>query len=492
MSKCARGYKSGTDRSQVQLFPPCLDDYVEENSPVRFIDVFVEGLDMSSLQFTHHNPAETGRPSYDPKILLRLFIYGYLRRVESSRRLEAESQRNVEVMWLLNKLQPDHKTISRFRRENADKFVLVLRAFNRACRELELFSREVAVDGSKFKASNSADCYLKRETEEAAEKHAATKVATYLEALARADAADDQELSDSTLSKEELQSKIAYWQKKQAQAASAQQLLDQHGLDEMGQTDPDSRRLMDRKHRRGVVGYNAQLAVDTKSHLIVAVDAVSDKNDLNQLGPMSLLAQSELGIDAKDEENLTVLADAGYHEANQLEQCEDNKITAIVPSPPTTSGRTKEGIEIFPKEAFCYGANDDSYQCPSGAVLLRTGKSTYDDVVKLYYSNPSACSGCVLKAQCSTAPYRRITRRENEAVVERAAVCFASNKERFAKRKSTVEHVFGTLRNRGQDKFLQRGKSKVLGELNLSALAYNITRAINLVGLSALIEAVMV
>lgn len=489
MSKDSHGYISGSSRDQVCLFPSSLDEYLSSGNAVRFIDVFVESLDMESLGFVHSTPSQTGRPSYDPKVLLGLFIYGYLVSVTSSRRLEAETQRNVEVMWLLKELQPDHKTIARFRSDNAEKFPLVLKEFNSACRKLKLFSREVAIDGSKFKAVNSDDRYLKRASVEAQEARAEAKVKAYLEALAMADAADDAEETPE-LSKEELQQKIDYWRKQQQEAAAQQKLLDKHGMDELAVSDTDSIRLTDRKHRRGVVGYNVQIAVDTTSHLIADVTAVTSKNDLNQLGEMSIRTQAALDIDPADTQGLTVLADAGYHQANQLEVCEDRNITAIVPAPRTGSGRTNDGREVFARERFSYDKESDSYRCPNGAELPRKGSSEENGIVTAVYYASAACSQCPLKSQCTTSEFRRLKRRDKEEVVERAALRYQENRERFRKRKSTVEHVFGTLRNRGQDTFLQRGKKKILAELHLSALAYNITRAINLVGNLALMQAV--
>lgn len=490
MSKDDRGYIRGAARDQFELLPACVEDYVAETSPVRFIEAFVAQLDMTELEFVHHQAATTGRPAYDPRLLLGLYIYGYLHRLTSSRRLEAECKRNLEVMWLTRRLQPDFKTLARFRSENSSAFGRVFQEFNRTCRSLGLFSREVvAIDGSKFKAVNSQDRYLKLSKLDKAQARADARIEEYLEALARADEAEE-DLPEPALTKEELQEKIEQMKRRQEKLKQQKQFLSQQGWEEGASTDPDSVLLTDRKHRHGVVGYNVQIAVEAKSHLIVAIDAVSDKNDLNQLGAMALQAQEALEIDPDNEaERLTVLADAGYHEANELEFCRKHRITAVVPAPPTTSGRSAKGEEIFPQEAFVYDKERDSYLCPAGQELSLQSVSLQKGIPKASYSNRGACVLCALKLHCTTGPSRKLWRRVNQEVVERAAQSFQKHRELFKQRKSTVEHVFGTLRNRGQDSFLQRGKTKIQGELSLSALAYNITRAIHIKGVLALTQA---
>lgn len=497
MSKDNRGYIRGVDRDQFELLPPCVEDYVAPASPVRFIDAFVEHLDLGELEFSHHQAAATGRPAYDPRLLLGLYIYGYLHRLTSSRRLEAECKRNLEVMWLMRRLQPDFKTLARFRSENSSSLHRVFQAFTSFCREQKMFSREVvAIDGSKFKAVNSQDQYLKLANITKAQEKTDARIAEYLEALARADE-EEEACPTPTLTKEELQDKIERFKQRQTKLKQQEELLAEQGVEEYAVTDPDSVRLTDRKHRHGVVGYNVQIAVDTQSHMIVALDAVTDKNDLNQLSAMARQAQDALGIVPEDDDKegeakkrLTVLADAGYHEADELEACEEQRITAVVPAPRTTSGRSATGEEIFPVEAFVYDQERNCYVCPEGQELARQGVSLQKGIAKASYSNPQACAVCPLKEYCTTGAARKLWRRFNQAAVERAAQCYKGHRELFKQRKSTVEHVFGTFRNRGQGAFLQRGKTKILGELSLSALAYNITRAINLKGVTALIQAV--
>ncbi len=490
MSKDSRGYIRGAARDQFELLPACVEDYVPEVSPVRFIEAFVAQIDLSELEFVHHQAATTGRPAYDPRLLLGLYIYGYLHRVTSSRRLEAECKRNLEVMWLMKRLQPDFKTLARFRSENSSAFRRVFQEFNRTCRSFGLFSREVvAIDGSKFKAVNSHDRYLKLSRIDKAQARADARIDEYLEALARTDEAEE-DSPESPLTKEELQEKIEQMKQRLEKLKQQKQFLSQQGWEEGARTDPDSVLLSDRKHRHGVVGYNVQIAVEAQSHMIVAIDGVTDKNDLNQLGAMALQSQQALEIDPdNEEERLTVLADAGYHEADELEFCEKHRITAVVPAPSTTSGRSVKGEEIFPREAFVYDKERDSYLCPDGQELSRQSVSLQKGIPKASYSNHGACLSCALKLHCTTGKSRKLWRRVNQEVVERAGQCYQKHRELFKQRKSTVEHVFGTLRNRGQDSFLQRGKTKIQGELSLSALAYNMTRAMNIKGVLVLTQA---
>ena len=483
-------YIEGVSRDQYQLLPPRVDEYIEEGSPVRFIDAFVKSLDMVELGLSHHTPKSTGAPSYSPRMLLALYIYGYLWSITSSRKLEIEAKRNVELMWLLEGLRPDHQTISRFRKDSIKGFKGVFRAFSRCCRELQLFSREVAIDGSKFKAVNSKDNYLKRSTIEKEEAKAEERVNKYMDALDAEDACDASVPGDSPLSKSELESKLAYWRKKQASEKAKKEQLDAAKCDEMATVDNDSRWMKDRHHGKGQPSYNVQGAVDTGSHLIAEIDVVQDQNDVHQLGSMAKKAQQELGISKEDEEGLTVLADSGYHEAGGLEECAEENITAIVPAPATTGGQAADGKRVYAKKSFVYNEEKDSYQCPGGATLERQKKVEDKGKTYYHYSNEAACAGCPLKNFCTTAKYRTIKRRSNEVYVEHAARIYSENKDAFRKRKSTIEHVFGTLRNRGQDVFRLRGRENVLGEISLSALAYNITRAINLVGIAACIEAV--
>lgn len=488
MRKHSDGFLHGVSREQRVLLPDSIDDYVPENSPVRFIDAFVDKLDLKKCKFTSPVAAQAGRPAYNPRALIKLLVYGYLHSLTSCRRLAEAAIINLEVKWLLQDMQPCYKVINTFHTENSDAFREVFKQFNRFCRELDLFSREVvAVDGAKFKAVNSEGRYIDVDRLKKIEERANQRIDKYQQLLRESQEA---ETLFRELSKEEVQSKLDFWTRQQKEAKQQRERLEAQGKTEEAQTDTDSKRMSDRKHKHGVIGYNVQMAVDGEHHMIAAIEATLEKNDLGSLSSMATAVQQELDIDPHNQQQqLTVLADAGYHQADQLQECEQNNIKAIVPAPKTSSGKTPKGEKVFPRERFTYHKEDDSYQCPGGQNLPHKSEEIQKGARWYSYYNPQACAGCPLKAQCTTSEFRRLRRRHNQDVVERAAQIHADSKEIFRQRKSTVEHVFGTLRNRGQDKFRRRGKTKVQGELSLSALAYNITRAINILGTGVLINA---
>lgn len=476
------GYVRGANRAEVQLLPPSLEDYVPANAPVRFLEAFVEGLDFKVLGFNRTTPAATGRPLYHPADLLKLYLYGYLNRIRASRRLEAEAGRNLELMWLLRGLRPDFKTIADFRKDNLAAFKPLFKQFNLLCRKLGLFGAElVAIDGSKFKALNSPQRHYTREQ--------------LAELLARLDSRIDQYLKDlddqdqaaqgvgSVPSSQELQQKIEQLKKRQGRYQQLLGELDQTQQQELSLSDPESR-MMKGRHAH-LVGYNVQAAVDAKHHLIVAQEVVQSASDRGQLSGMALAAQEQLGV-----ESLGAVADKGYHEADQLEACQQAGIQTFVPEQGTTSGRGKNGTQVFPKSAFRYEAATDCYTCPAGQVLEPKASSRSRGKPRTLYYNPAACQGCALKSQCTTGAARRIARRPNEAVVEEQARRLAAHPEKMGQRRATVEHVFGNLRNWGHDRFLLKGLEKVRAEFSLSALTYNLHRVLQLVSLNQLLASV--
>lgn len=471
-------YIRGVDRGQSQLLPPSFEEYVGENAPVRVINGFVDTLNLEELGFKRTKAERTGRPAYDPRELLRLYIYGYLNRVRSSRRLEAEARRNLEVMWLLRGLQPDFKTIADFRKDNRKCFKGVFRAFNLLCRKLELFGAElVAIDGAKFKAVNSPKRHYSAEQLQ----ELITKIDTRIEEyLGRLDAADE-ETADlpGAPSAEELKAKLATLQERRAGHVENQRKLVESGRTELSLTDPDSR-----GQKKVGVGYNVQIAVDAKHHLIVEPEVVQDQNDLGQLHPMGTAAKTALAV-----EKLDLAADTGYHEAGQLQKCEDSGLQTYVPAGGGTCGQAPGGQIVYPKTAFTYEAEPDIYRCPAGQELSRRFSGEMRGKLRSYYYNVAACQACPQRAECTTAPYRKISRLENEAVVERQAVRVAARPDLVAQRKTIVEHVFGTLRLSGHDVFLCRGLEKVRAEFSLSALSYNLRRALNLLGVEKLLAA---
>jgi transposase len=474
-------YQQGLDRSQVQFLPACVEDYVSANSPVRFIEAFVEGLDLKGLGFRRAEPADTGRPAYDPADLLKLYIYGYLNRIRSSRRLEAESRRNLELMWLLRTLHPDFKTIADFRKDNRACFKQVFRQFNLLCRKMELFGTElVAIDGSKFKAVNHPSRhYTAQQLRELVQK-VEERIDAYLEQLDQQDA--EAEGASATPTRQALEQKLQQLRERKGRYDQFLAEMQDKWQEEIFVTDGDSR-----SQKRVGVGYNVQLAVDAKHDLIVESQVVQDANDRGQLSPMARAAQEALGT-----KNLKVVADAGYHEAKQLEQCEAAGLETYVPAPGTTSGQAKDGSKIYPKEAFTYDASRDLYRCPAGKQLPRGCQCMAQGKSKVYYYNMAACADCALRKACTSGKYRRIARLANEAAVERQAQRVEAHPELVLQRKTIVEHVFGTLRHWGHDIFLTRGLKAVQAEFALSALSYNLRRVLQVVRTENLLAALSI
>jgi transposase len=474
-------YLRGPDRTEVQLLPPCLDDYVAANAPARFIDAYVEGLDFQALGFQRAQPAATGRPPYHPADLLKLYLYGYLNRVRSSRRLEAEAARNLELIWLLRDLRPDFKTIADFRKDNRAAFKPLFKQFNLLCRQLGLFGAElVAIDGSKFKAVNNTRRHYTQEQLQALLQKVETRIDEYLSELDRQDT--EAEGVPAPPSRQALREQIARLKERQGRYDELLGELKGSGRNEISLTDADSRKM---KGAHGhLIGYNVQVAVDAKNDLIVAEDVVQAANDRGQLSALAVAAKAALNV-----EKLQAVADKGYHEADQLEACEQAGLETFVPAPGGTSGRSPDGQDIFPKERFAYDAASDTYACPGGQSLKRGSESQSRGKERIVYYYRAACAACALRAACTSGAYRVIARRTNEAVVERAAQRAAAHPEKITERKEIVEHVFGTLRQWGHDTFLLRGLAQVRAEFSLSALVYNLRRVLNLVSVTDLLQA---
>jgi len=471
-------YIRGESREQIYLLPEAIDDYVGPENPVRFLDVFVEKLDLAGLGFTHATSADTGRPPYDPGDLLRLYLYGYLNRIRSSRRLETEAGRNLELMWLLRKVRPDFKTIADFRKANRRAITQVCREFTVLCKRLDLFGGElVAIDGSKFQAVNSkgrnfSEAKLKRLLAEIE-----AKIDAYLKQLDRQDAED---ATVRTPTREELQEKLRRYQERKQAYESYVEQLKQSGETQVSLTDPDSRKMPTGQGSQ--VGYNVQIAVDAKHKLIVAHDVTNAVTDQDQLASMAETAKATVGA-----ETLTVVADMGYYNGAEVKKCEAQGIAAYV-SKPNTSANTKLGL--FGKECFRYDAATDTYGCPAGQALTYRF-STVEQGRSIRYYSTAACRTCALKPQCTrNKESRRITRWEDEAVLERMEQRVKEHPEIMRQRKMLAEHPFGTIKRwMNQSYFLMRGKDKVSAEASLTVLAYNITRVINILGVTPLVRA---
>jgi transposase len=474
-------FVEGMDRGQSTLFPECLDDWICEDNPVRVIDAFVEELDLAELRFSGVDPEVTGRPSYHPSVLLKLYIYGYLNRVQSSRRLEREAGRNVEVMWLTGRLVPDHKTIADFRKDNGAAIRKVCAQFVAICREIGLLTTaSVAIDGSKFKAVNNRDKNFTRAKMERRLAQIEESVARYLSQL---DTADLQEPSEA------LAAKTAHLKEKLAKLASELQRLkaiekamlaspDQ----QISLTDPDSRSMATSGRGSGVVGYNVQVAVDTEHHLIVTHEVTNTGSDRTQLANVASQAKDVLGAD-----HLDVVADRGYFNGPEILACEQADITVTLPKP-MTSGAKSDGR--FGKQDFVYLPTEDVYRCPAGEKLTYRYTNEEDGkTLRRYWT--TACPGCPLKSRCTTGPQRRITRWEHEHVLEVVQQRLDKNPQAMRVRRETAEHPFGTLKMRmGATHFLMKRLPKVATEMALHVLAYNLTRVMNIVGVQPLMAAI--
>lgn len=476
------GHKTGSDRSQSLLLPERVEDYVGENNPVRFIDVFVDGLDLNALGFERVKAKATGRPGYDPSDMLKLYIYGYLNRVRSSRRLEAETHRNLEVIWLMRQLKPDFKTIAGFRKANRAAFRGVFRQFVRLCRDLDLYGRELlAVDGTRIKAVNSKDrnftkASLKRDLAKIDER-----LERYLADLNDADDRDDGGPGNSG-STEKLAEKIEAMKARRERLAGYQKTLEETGKDQLSLTDPDAL-AMERNTRVGV-GYNIQIAVDARYKLIAEQQVHAKVSDLGLLARTAAAAREALEV-----ETIDVVADKGYFAIEDIEACEAAGATPFVPKPRRGAAAVKG---LFVKERFRYDAQQDCYICPGGQSLTPVGKKhrVREGVFEQKYRNFSACKACPLKARCTTSEARAVTRYENEAVLERMAERLAARPDILDDRRETVEHPFGSIKQwMGQGAFLMRRLDNVRAEFSLTALAYNIRRAITLIGIPGLIQA---
>ncbi len=459
------------------LLPESLDDYVDESNPARVVDVFVDELDLARLGFEGIKPAATGRPAYHPAVLLKLYIYGYLNRVQSSRRLEKEAQRNVEVMWLTGRLMPDFKTIADFRKDNGKAIRSVCRQFVVLCQQLGLFSEAlVAIDGSKFKAVNNRDrnftsAKLKRRMEEIE-----ASISRYLTDL---DTADRQEPVIAKAKTERLQDKIAALKAQMKEMRKIEIELSQTSDKQISLTDPDARSMKTRG--TGVVGYNVQTAVDAKHHLIVTHEVTNVGIDREHLSSMAKQARAAMGTD-----EITAIADRGYFKGEEILACDEAGIHAIVPKS-TTSGAKFDGR--FDRADFIYDAQKNEYRCPAGEHLIWR-YATIEDGLTLHRYWSSNCKQCAIKEKCTPSKQRRVTRWEREDVLESMQDRLDHRPDSMRIRRQTVEHPFGTIKLwMGSAHFLTTTLKKVRTEMSLHVLAYNLKRVTRILGTGALIEA---
>jgi len=472
----------GVDRSQSTLFPDRLEDWIGDDNAVRVVDVFVDELDLCVLGFGRVAPRATGRPSYHPSVLLKLYIYGYLNRVQSSRRLEREAGRNVEVMWLTGRLVPDHKTIADFRKDNGPAIRKVCARFVALCRRLELFADAcVAIDGSKFKAVNSRDKNFTRAKMKRRMEQIEESVDRYLQHL---DSADRQEPSLARTTKtDRLADKIATLKEEMQRLEELEIRMLGIPDRQISLTDPDARSMATSGRGSGIVGYNVQAAVDTKHHLIVAHEVTNVGTDRAQLSAMAKQTKAALETDKLD-----VVADRGYFSSLEILACDEDGITVTLPKP-LTSGAAAKGR--FGKQDFVYLAEDDVYRCPAGERLVYHYTNQERGLTLRRYWT-TACRSCAIKHQCTTGKERRITRWEHEHILEDVQQRHDEHPEMMRTRRETVEHPFGTIKYwMGYTHFQMKTLKRVATEMALHVLAYNLKRVINIMGIRPLIAAMM-
>jgi len=469
-------FVEGEPRTQATLFPERIEDYIDEENPVRFIDYFVDGLDLEQLGFHGVNPKATGRPAYHPATMLKLYIYGYLNRIQFTRRLERECGRNLELMWLLGRLRPDFKTISNFRRNNGKAIRKVCAEFVGLCRKLDLFSQAlVAIDGSKFKACNNRDknftpAKLQRRMQEIEKS-----IARY---LSRLDRMDDEEPTTETQSgklKDKIASLTAEVKRLKALEPEVLSAPDK----QRSMTDPDARSM--RSRGMGIVGYNVQTAVDAQHHLIATHEVTNQNNDRDLLTAMGTQARTEMGV-----EELTVVADRGYYKSQEIKASEEAGLIPYIPKSHTSNNKAHG---LFDKSDFRYLPETDEYQCPAGehlpkrTTMMENGKT----MVRYWSSN---CQACKLKSKCTTGKERRVSRWEHEEVLDRMERRLARDPQKMRIRCQTVEHPFGTIKHwMGATHFQTRTLEHVKTEMSLHVLAYNMKRVMNILGVASLIEA---
>ena len=474
-------FVEGQDRHQVTLLPESLDDFIAEDNAVRVVDAFVDELDLATLGFESAEPAATGRPSYHPALLLKIYVYGYLNRIQSSRRLERECQRNVELMWLTGRLAPDFKTIADFRRDNGPGIRGACRRFVELCRDLKLFSQAaVAIDGSKFKAVNSRDRNFTPAKIEARKRQIEESIQRYLDALETADRTQPGEFVVKT---DRLQDKLKTLREQMRRMDRLKERLERQPEAQLSLTDPDSRSMMSQAKGTGVVGYNVQVAVDTKHHLIVAHEVTNVGTDHGQLSKMATAAR-----EAMDKKKLRAYADRGYFNSPEIKACHDEGIEVYVPKPLTSNSKAHGR---FGKDDFVYVPERDEYRCPAGERLHHCFNVVDERGLTCGIYAKYACGECPLRTQCTTGTSRKISRWEHEAVLDAVQIRLNRQPEAMTLRRCTVEHVFGTLKHwMGSTHFLTRRLRNVGTEMSLQVLAYNLKRVMSILGMARTMKAV--
>jgi transposase len=481
-----RKYKHELNRHAPQLLPARVEDYVSETNVIRGIDIYIDTLNLEQLGFTNTQLVSlAGQPSYDPSALIKLYLYGYQQGIRSSRKLERECQRNLEVIWLTSGIHPSYKTIANFRKDNVTALTQVHKDFIIVCKELSLLGSDVvAIDGSFFEADASTSSIYTQQQLESYLASIDKKIKSYQEALNQQDKREDQATTELPVEVEGLPEKLALLQQKQAEKADLLEQVKTRKGNQISTVDPDARLL--KKRGKTLAGYNVQIVVESEHHLMVATHVTQEGNDSHQLKPMMDKAQSVL-----DSDTLVGLADTGYYNTEHLKSCEDNGYDVYVAEPDQSQVMERKGL--YPKNLFIYHEESDCYHCPEGQPLRPGNRISIGKGKKGFYyvSKTEDCNHCANKAKCLSkkATRKRLTRWEHQAVADRHKTKLQNTPGLMKKRSSVVEHPFGTLKFRaGMHHFLIRGLKKCQGEFDLMALAYNFTRVLNIMGLNTLRE----
>jgi transposase len=477
----------GEDRRQATLLPDCLEDYVSDDNPVRVIEAFVDGLDLKALGFEGVEPEATGRPGYHPAAMLKIYLYGYLNRIPSSRRLERETQRNMELMWLTGRLMPDFKTIADFRKDNGPAIRAVCMQFVILCRRLNLFTQAiVAIDGSKFKAVNNRDKNFTRAKVQKHIEQVETSIARYLDALDRTDK-EDSDVAEAKTSR--LKEKIAGLKRQMQSLKDMEKQVEAAPDNQISLTDPDARSMATSGRGTGMVGYNVQVAVDTEHHIILAHEVINEGHDRTQLAAMG-----EKALEATGQEEITALADRGYYKDEEALALEG---TGVLPCVPKTQTSNNPNRGLFSGDDFIYNAKADHYTCPAGEILTKAAVGAHRKHGFDRYRNLTACLSCGLKPRCAPdSPSTRdnikhIKRWMHEGVLDKMQARLERMPEAMTIRRQTVEHTFGTLKAwMGATHFLTKTLKNVRTEMSLQVLAYNMKRMINMFGVKPLMGAI--
>ena len=466
------GFVEGVSRDQATLFPERLDELIAADGQVRVVDAFVDRCDLRTMGFTKAVPASTGRPAYDPAAMAKLYVYGYLHQVRSSRRLERECHRNIEVLWLLNRLAPDFKTIADFRRDNREALGRVCRAFVQFCRQQGLFGAElVAIDGSKFAAQNSPQKAFTTAQIEREAKRLDERIGNYLAGLDAADADEETQVAPG-----DARAALEALRDRRADVAQVLGLMDAMKLNQVTLSDPDLR-LMRAGGGGSVVGYNVQIAVDDRHGLIAHHDVTQDATDQNLLAAVARGAKEALGCDT-----LQAVADSGYADAEQIKHCEDEGVTPFVPHPRSTNTKG----DFFEKSQFVHEPEQDRYRCPAGEILRFHSASDKKQARNYVGVN---CAGCALKARCTKAKARWVTRHYYEQELDRLAARMTERRGIMKRRAAMAEHPFGIIKAMmGAPRFLCRGLKAVTAEMALSVTAFNLKRVMAILGTTELLR----